>query len=376
MKPSWTNTEFFIWGLLFFWSWIPFKRELVKTGYGCLHIREASVWNIFQVILCLTKLSYDKNLLLKGFTCELMLVGHTANVQFQHWQLQANTRDGWAFSLQWMTVGSHNKPSASAETTEERTSLPEHKQALLSGHESWFETFQLKLFHLPPFMVPGPSWHYYRIYQLIKSLAAAAQQWHSANSRLLAFTFCCANFLPRGFGSVTSPIQTSSSQSIERRHQHPRCARAVCITGCIIPLTGLQNEQHRHIARLWSHHGSVLAWRCSCLLPPSYSKTRLGYLSFSWSCVTVSPWSKINLEMIWVKKTSSLTYSQPNNFINISLSCVKYKQPSQAHLWERRQRLRSKKTLEEDGNPPLPKVAPAQTASGWNMQKEGTMLRQ
>lgn len=169
-----------------------------------------------------------------------MLVGHTANVQFQHCQLQANTWDRRAFSLRWMTVGSDNKPSANTEIAEEGTNLPEHKLGLLSGQKSWFATFQLMLFHFPPFVLPGPSWHYQRIYQLKKSLAAAAQQQHNGNSRLLAFTFCCANSLPCGFGSVNSPLQASSPQPVERGYQHQRCHRAVCSTHCIIPLTGLQ----------------------------------------------------------------------------------------------------------------------------------------
>lgn len=51
----------------------------VYTGSQCLeHILG------YTCILCLTKASYDKNLLfLKGFTCELMLIGPTANVRFQ-----------------------------------------------------------------------------------------------------------------------------------------------------------------------------------------------------------------------------------------------------------------------------------------------------
>lgn len=62
------------------WIWM-----LVHTGSQCLeHISG------YACILHLTKVSYDKNLLLKGFTCELILVGHTANVQFQHCQLQEN----------------------------------------------------------------------------------------------------------------------------------------------------------------------------------------------------------------------------------------------------------------------------------------------
>lgn len=62
---------------------------LVYTGSQCLeHISGSAC------ILCLTKNSYEKNLfLLKGFTCELMLVGHTANVQFQQCQLQVQTHE-------------------------------------------------------------------------------------------------------------------------------------------------------------------------------------------------------------------------------------------------------------------------------------------
>lgn len=55
------------------WIWM-----LVYTGSQCLeHISG------YTCILSLTKVSYDESLLLlKGFICELMLVGHTANVQF------------------------------------------------------------------------------------------------------------------------------------------------------------------------------------------------------------------------------------------------------------------------------------------------------
>lgn len=55
------------------WIWM-----LVHTGSQCLeHISG------YARILSLTKVSYDESLLLlKGFICELMLVGHTAHVQF------------------------------------------------------------------------------------------------------------------------------------------------------------------------------------------------------------------------------------------------------------------------------------------------------
>lgn len=51
---------------------------LVYTGSQCLeHISGSAC------ILCLTMISYEKNLLfLKGFTCELMLVGHTVMCNF------------------------------------------------------------------------------------------------------------------------------------------------------------------------------------------------------------------------------------------------------------------------------------------------------
>lgn len=225
MKPVGKNF-FFFWVYLIFMDLDSFKKKgcedwiwmLVYTGSQCLeHISG------YACILCLTKISYEKNLLLlKGFTCELKLVGHTANVQFQQCQLQANTWDRWAFSLQWMTVGSNNKPSANTEIAEEGTNLPEHKLALLSGQKSWFASLHTMPFHLPPFMFPGPCWHNQLkwVYPWLRSNG------NSANSRLLAFAFCCP------------PLQVSTPQPVERGYQHHCCHTLQGVVKCCSTLQG------------------------------------------------------------------------------------------------------------------------------------------
>lgn len=102
-----------------------------------------------------------------------------------------------------------------------------------------------------------------------------------------------------------------------------------------------------------SHHGTALALiRLKMFLSPSslLSQATFGILHLQpvqCNCLCGHDLKSV-LKSSGFKKISSPIYSQPDHFTDVSLSWIKYELFSGAHLWERRQRLRSKKALEED----------------------------